>query len=623
MNEMLKNGGDRLLYILTILMNLLWTLEVIPLSWKTVILSPVYKKGSPFCPKNYRPISLLSNLFKLFERVIDARIRAVVRLIEEQCGFRPFFGTDTQLLRVSILLQFCKTHGVGVWLAFIDLEEAFERAWRHGILYQLWVAGVRGKCWRIVRHILSNILAFVRTNLGDTNKFRVEEGVLQGSVLAAILFIIFINPLVEALRPFSPSFNGVRMPPQLFADDLLIIGDSKLKRTELITLTMAWTLRWRSNVKESKSVLLSSEHTGGSPTFVLDKVFKEVRSLIHLGMGLDPDGVFTVAHIRVKIAKFVDRLQILTQSGVKMGGISPDACVALFEQNALSIASYAYSLCPPHPHRTFLLDEAQTKFANQFLNLPEDCPGNISRSTLGLLDFRLRIARSRLLLVHRVVNNDQDCITTQMLRWPIHPSGKSFWDISVDILHSLGEGYPLESLIETPYVHASYALKLATKVKQQEEWSERSRLGSVDEAFHSRALHNWGFDSSLFQNNPLEVRNFVSLRAGNVPVPNTRCQLGWEVCGLCRRSPPSRPHILWQCRALDHERKIFLSSLPRRIHSLILMSTLDKAERIVLGGGGLISAGEWQSISGPASVYVSLVVQKMLGQHSHTHTQQK
>ena len=99
-------------------MNLLWTLEVIPLSWKIVILSPVYKRGSPFCPKNYRPISLLSNLFKLFERVLDARIRAVVRLIEEQCGFRPLFGSDTQLLRVSILLQYCKSHGIGCdWLS--------------------------------------------------------------------------------------------------------------------------------------------------------------------------------------------------------------------------------------------------------------------------------------------------------------------------------------------------------------------------------------------------------------------------------------------------------------------------------------------------------------------------
>jgi hypothetical protein len=391
-------------------------------------------------------------------------------------------------------------------MAFIDLEEAFERAWRHGILYQLWVAGVRGKCWRMVRHILSNILAFVRTNFGDTKRFRVEEGVLQGSVLAAILFIIFINPLVEALRPFSPFFNDVRMPPQLFADDLLIIGDSKHKRTELITLSMAWTLRWRSSVKESKSVLLSSEYTGGPPTFIFDKVFKEVKSLVHLGMGLDPDGLFTVSHIRAKITKFVDRLQILTQSGVKMGGISPDACVALFEQNALSIPSYAYSLCPPHPHRTFLLDDAQTKFANQFLDLPDDCPGNISRSTLGLLDFRLRIARSRLLLVHRVVNNDQDSISTQMLRWPITSSGKSFWDISVDILHTLGEDYPLDTLLATPYVQASYALKLATKIQQQKEWSERSSLGSVNETFHSRALHNWGFDLSLFQNNPLDVR---------------------------------------------------------------------------------------------------------------------
>ena len=614
-NEMLKNGGGRLLYILTLLMNLLWTLEVIPLSWKIVILSPVYKRGSPFCPKNYRPISLLSNLFKLFERVLDARIRAVVRLIEEQCGFRPLFGSDTQLLRVSILLQYCKSHGIGVWLAFIDLEEAFEKAWRHGILYQLWVAGVRGKCWRMVRHILSKIVAFVRTNFGDTAKFRVEEGVLQGSVLAAILFIIFINPLVEALRPFCPFFNGIRFSPQLFADDLLLLANSPLKRKELMTLALAWAERWRSSVKDSKSALLSSVDAGSQPTIIANKVFKEVRALIHLGMGLDSEGVFTVAHIQSKIKKLVDRLHLLTNSGVKLGGIRPDACVALFEQTALSIPSYAYSLCPPQSHRTFLLDQAQTQFANQFLGLPEDCPGNISRSTLGLLDFSLRIARARLLLLHRVVNNDQDNLTVQMIHWPVTFNGKSFWDQSEEILLSLGDTFPLPDLLATSYAHASYVLKLAIKSRQQFLWLERSLLGSPSEASHAKALHTWGFDTALFQSGPLDIANFVSLRAGVVPIPSALTLAGWEVCGLCHRSPPSLSHILWQCEALLQERRVFFSWLPQRIHSLILKLAPDKAERIVLGGRGLISVGEWDSISECTITFISLVVEKLQNHH--------
>ena len=201
------------------------------------------------------------------------------------------------------------------------------------------------------------------------------------------------------------------------------------------------------------------------------------------------------------------------------------------------------------------------------------------------MDFNLRIARARLLLLHRVVNNDQDNLTVQMIHWPVTFNGKSFWDQSEEILLSLGDTFPLPDLLATSYAHASYVLKLAIKSRQQFLWLERSLLGSPSEASHAKALHTWGFDTALFQSGPLDIANFVSLRAGVVPIPSALTLAGWEVCGLCHRSPPSLSHILWQCEALLQERRVFFSWLPQRIHSLILKLAPDKAERIVLGGG--------------------------------------
>ena len=80
---MLKWGGRILLSALVLLMNLLWMLEVTSTGWKVSIIKPVFKKGSPFNPKNYRPISLVSNLFKLYERLIDVRVRGIVGLPPE------------------------------------------------------------------------------------------------------------------------------------------------------------------------------------------------------------------------------------------------------------------------------------------------------------------------------------------------------------------------------------------------------------------------------------------------------------------------------------------------------------------------------------------------------------
>ena len=181
--------------------------------------------------------------------MIDVRVRAIVGLPPEQCAYRTCFGTETELLRLSILFQYCKHRNIPIFVGFLDREQAFERAWRVGILYQLWMAGVRGKCWRVIAHFLKNVKAVVRTNYGDSKTFVLREGVLQGTVLAAILFIIFLNPLIAALKPFCSKLNGLTLSPYLFADDLTLLALSRKCREKLIELTILWTKRWKSSIK--------------------------------------------------------------------------------------------------------------------------------------------------------------------------------------------------------------------------------------------------------------------------------------------------------------------------------------------------------------------------------------
>jgi hypothetical protein len=407
----------------------------------------------------------------------------------------------TQLLRLSILMKHCQARNQGLWFAFLDLEEAFERAWREGILYQLWIAGIRGKCWRVVKEILSNISAFVRTNFGDTEKFRLPEGVLQGSVLAAILFLVFINPLVDALRPHSPIFNGIQFTAQLFADDILLPGDSRQRRSHLIGLTIAWSLRWLSSIKDPKSYLLSTTETDLPDTIVWDKIFRELSKVLHLGVGIDREGVLHISHVYGKIEDYIKRLDQLTNAGLHLGGIRADACVDLFEQSALSLVSYCFALCPPGSRRVKLLDEAQAKFATSFLGLPKSTPGAIGKSELGLLDFDLRVTRSLILMLHRVENNNLDPLTKNMLRWPISFSGTTFLSQGQEALSSIISNTPMSALMSIPYQQASLVLKQACHSKQKTRWLE-GQHGTTPLAYHTRAKGKWGFEEALTCHDP-------------------------------------------------------------------------------------------------------------------------
>ena len=505
-------------------------------------------------------------------------------------------------------MKHCQARNQGLWFAFLDLEEAFERAWREGILYQLWVAGIRGKCWRVVKEILSNISAFVRTNFGDTEKFRLHEGVLQGSVLAAILFLVFINPLVEALRPHSPKFNGIQLAAQLFADDIVLPADSQQRRTLLIRLTIAWSLRWLSSIKDSKSYLLSTTETDLPDTIVWDKIFRELSKVLHLGIGIDRDGVLHINHVYGKIEDYIKQLDLLTRAGLHLGGIRADACVHLFEQSALSLVSYCFALCPPRSRRVKLLDEAQANFAKNFLDLPKNTAGAIGKSELGLLDFDLRVTRSLLLMLHRVENNDLDPLTKNMLRWPISCFGATFLSQGQEAMSSIISNTPISTLMSIPYQQVSIVLKQACLSKQKSRWLE-GQQGTSPLAIHTRAKGRWGFEDALVCLDPGEMKPFICLRGGAFTPPSTPHHPPTPPkCLLCLEFPPGLNHVLWQCQHFSDTRAILLSSIPPNIRTLLLSGSPDSATNIVLGGGGSISQPEWLSIRAACISYIAFVV---------------
>ena len=99
--------------------------------------------------------------------------------------------------------------------------------------------------------MLSRTKYYVRTNYGDSDIFASMVGVVQpeGSVLATFLFAIYITPMSEALKRFSQKFEGQRIPPQLFADDSLLVSDSPAYRVRLIEACLSWAKKWKCHTK--------------------------------------------------------------------------------------------------------------------------------------------------------------------------------------------------------------------------------------------------------------------------------------------------------------------------------------------------------------------------------------
>ena len=193
-NRLLKELAQPLTPPLKDLFNYSLAIGKVPSIWKQANVSPIYKKDDPSVVSNYRPISLLSTVGKLLERIVHKHI---FNLFQEhhiittlQSGFVPGDSTINQL--VDIYNTFCKAldDGKEVRAIFCDISKAFDRVWRKGLIYKLKTVGISGSVLRWFTDYLDNRKQRVVLPGACSNWSSVIVGVPQGSILGPLLFLL-------------------------------------------------------------------------------------------------------------------------------------------------------------------------------------------------------------------------------------------------------------------------------------------------------------------------------------------------------------------------------------------------------------------------------------------------
>ena len=154
----------------------------------------------PSLTTSYRPISLISSIMKLFERVIEQRLRSHLEHIgfinKHQSGFRKAKSTDDHLFRLSQSIMESFKRGEHAVAAFLDVEKAFDNVWHNGLRFKIFLLDLPTKmtCW--LSDFLVGRLIQVNINNFLSNQINPKAGVPQGSVLSPLLFLIYVTSIL-------------------------------------------------------------------------------------------------------------------------------------------------------------------------------------------------------------------------------------------------------------------------------------------------------------------------------------------------------------------------------------------------------------------------------------------
>ena len=245
--EFLKYGG--LDDIVLGFVNQAYTEGGIPEKWKILIIVPVPKKGDLTKPDNYRGISLISLVMKLYNRLIMNRLRPALDplLRTAQNGFRAKRTTVGQIVALRRLLEGVRANNLSCVLTFIDFRKAFDTIHRGKLMEILRAYGVPEKIVSAIAATYSQTWAKVRTPDGDTESFEILAGVLQGDTLAPFLFIVALDYALRCAIDGREEELGFtltkrasrRVPAKMvtdldFADDISLLSDSVQKACSLL-----------------------------------------------------------------------------------------------------------------------------------------------------------------------------------------------------------------------------------------------------------------------------------------------------------------------------------------------------------------------------------------------------
>ena len=285
--DVIKQGGPKIFKRIAQLFTRCLNERKTPLDWNNAVIILLHKKGDKKDINNYRPISLISHMSKLFTKVIKNRISLQLEEHQprEQAGFRRGYSTSDHLQVITQLIEKSNEYRLPLCLAFVDYEKAFDSVEHGGIISALREHGVHQAYVETLASMYSSCTSQVKLDKDVSDKFAVRRGVRQGDTLSPSMFTAGLEQVFRTLEwdEMGVNINGENLNHLRFADDIVLISHTTNELQDMLNQLhdKSRLLGLKMNMKKTK--VMFNSHVPESTIAINGHKVEEVQDYIYLG----------------------------------------------------------------------------------------------------------------------------------------------------------------------------------------------------------------------------------------------------------------------------------------------------------------------------------------------------
>ena len=451
LNEFFKYGIDHLICYLSGLFNTILNTGYFPKKWTEGFIVPLHKKGDLNQVDNYRGITLLSTLSKLFTRILNNRLVGWAEryhiYVEAQSGFRKSMGTIDNIFILHGIINHLLNENKKLYVAFIDFTKAFDYVVRDILWYKLLKYGVRGKIINVLRSMYKNVQSRIKYENQLSVGFQCVLGVRQGECLSPFLFAMYLNDLEETFE--LKGYKGIeigmlKLMLLLYADDIVILSESEAGLQMGLDILKDYCDRWKLTVNVNKTKVMIFRKGGTNRRnvkFDYNGVNIDiVNKFTYLGVVFTTGGSFSETHdaLAGQALKAIFKLKSLVN---KFTDFAVSHMLGLFDKLILPILNYSGEVWGFS--KADVIERIHLRFCKQLLGVRVQTQNNFIYGELGRMSLRNYRFLSIMRYWFKILNCDNTKIIKQIYNtmledMQLHPEISSWAKSVKQLLESLG-----------------------------------------------------------------------------------------------------------------------------------------------------------------------------------------